>query len=87
MSKLESIIAKQEAANAGYKLVTFVKPFIVDGRLEVIAAGQKVLIADALPKGKETAEDVAGYCDVYAEDGRKLLEGTNLDFEGMYTVA
>lgn len=84
MSELEKILAMRVGAGYGGKIVTFTKPFVVDGQHEVISSGQKVLIADAMPDGSETKEDVSGYCDVYAETGRKILEGTNLDFEGMY---
>lgn len=87
---MTDILEKMAAAKMKFgfrcEMGIFLDAFLIDGE-EVIHSGQNVLIADAEPNGDESAEDVAGYCDVYNEAGERIVQGAWLDFDGLYEAA
>lgn len=83
---LESLAAAKRKEGSRCEIGVFQSSFEVDGK-EVIRAGQKVLIADAVPGENESAEDVAGYCDVINESGAHIAQGIWSEFEGLYEVS
>ena len=84
-SILESLAAAKKKEGWRCEIGVFQLPFEVEGK-EVIRAGQKVLITDAVPGENEGAEDVAGYCDVINEAGERIAQGIWSEVEGRYDV-